>query len=707
MEMFGDLGGYIRYLKEKRNSFNHNALKLLYILAGIYFIVMAVINMVEDDMRMTVINSAASVWCLASLIISDRIKSNSADAINLIVFFTVIMSYFIVSGGAEGFTIVWLFIIPAAAMYFLSLYYGSLLSIIIGAVLSLYMWTPLNELGFQYSPIYLTRFPIVYWANVLMCICIFVRVERYEGRQQELLAYANSANTAKSDFLANMSHEIRTPMNAIMGMCELTLEADISEEVRDNCENIHVAGRNLLGIINDLLDFSKIESGKMELICEKYSLSSLLNDVINMAMARKGSKPIEFMVNVDPNVPDLLYGDEIRIKQIVINLLTNAIKFTSKGGVLLSVSERKESYGINLIISVKDSGIGIKEDSVDKIFNSFSRVDTKKNHAVEGTGLGLPISKRLVKMMDGVMTVSSEYGKGTEFRVVIPQKVIDPKPIITVHEPEKVNVIYYLDTKKFTADFVKKTYVEIIELMHKRFAVRAKHFIKVEDLKREISSGSYTHLFMGRDEYLKDRAYFDSIADKIEIAVVQERTGYVPVGKNIHNLYKPLYSLSAGNVINREKIFFNTTSANLSNEVEFTAPEALVLIVDDNEMNLKVAKGLLRPYKVKTVTASSGKDALELIKSQKFDMIYMDHMMSDMDGIETVSHIRKSDDEHNRNIPVVALTANAVSGVREMFLNAGFQDFVSKPIENAALQRSLKKWLPKEKIQKEQGIDDE
>ncbi|MGN1137025.1 MAG: ATP-binding protein, partial [Oscillospiraceae bacterium] len=170
---------------------------------------------------------------------------------------------------------------------------------------------------------------------------------------------------------------------------------------------------------------------------------------------------------------------------------TNAIKFTSKGGVLLSVSARKESYGINLIISVKDSGIGIKEDSIDKIFNSFSRVDTKKNHAVEGTGLGLPISKRLVKMMDGVITVSSEYGKGTEFKVVIPQKVIDPKPIITVHEPEKVNIIYYLDTKKFTADFVKKTYGEIIELMRKRFAVRAKQCMKLEEVKREISLNSH------------------------------------------------------------------------------------------------------------------------------------------------------------------------------------------------------------------------
>ncbi len=706
MELFGDLGRYIRYLKEKRNNFNHNALKLVYILAGIYFIVMAVINMVEDDMRMTFINSAASVWCLASVIISTRVKCNSVAAVNIIVFFTVIMSYFIVSGGAEGFTIVWLFIIPAAAMYFLSLYYGSLMSIIIGAVLSIYMWTPLNELGFQYAPVYLSRFPIVYWSNVVMCICIFVRVERYEDRQQELLDYANAANTAKSDFLANMSHEIRTPMNAIMGMCELTLEADIPEEVRDNCENIHVSGRNLLGIINDLLDFSKIESGKMELICDKYSLSSLLNDVINMTMARKGSKPIEFMVNVDPDMPDALYGDEIRIKQIVINLLTNAIKFTSKGGVLLSVSARKESYGINLIISVKDSGMGIKEDSIDKIFNSFSRVDTKKNRAVEGTGLGLPISKRLVKMMDGVITVSSEYGKGTEFKVVIPQKVIDPKPIITVHEPEKVNIIYYLDTKKFTADFVKKTYGEIIDLMCKRFAARTKHCMKLEEVKREISN-NYTHLFMGREEYMADRDYFESISDKIEIAVVQERTGYVPVGKNIHNLYKPLYSLSAGNVINKEKISFNTTSATPSNEVEFTAPEALVLIVDDNEMNLKVAKGLLIPYKVKTVTASSGKDALELIKRQKFDMIYMDHMMPDMDGIETVSHIRKSDDEYNRNIPIVALTANAVSGVKEMFLKAGFQDFVSKPIENAALKRSLKKWLPKEKIQKEQETDNE
>ncbi|MBQ7958828.1 MAG: hypothetical protein IJ330_03845 [Oscillospiraceae bacterium] len=282
-----------------------------------------------------------------------------------------------------------------------------------GIILCVYMWTPLSAIGYQYAPIYFIRFPIAYWANTIICIFIFSRSYRYQERQKELLEKANKANKAKSSFLANMSHEIRTPMNAIMGMCELNLAEDISDTVRENSENIRVSGKNLLNIINDLLDFSKIESGKMELVCHKYRLSSMLNEIINMAVARKGNKPIEILVNADPSIPDLLYGDEIRIKQVVMNLLTNAIKFTEHGGVILSVSSREESYGINLVFSVKDSGIGIEESAIDTIFSDYQQVDKKRNRFIEGTGLGLSISKQLVRMMDGVITISSEYGEGT------------------------------------------------------------------------------------------------------------------------------------------------------------------------------------------------------------------------------------------------------------------------------------------------------
>lgn len=420
MEWLKQLKPYIRNLKEKRNDFNVTVLSIGLAVFGAYYLIMSIICLVVKDTEMVIVNGIGCIWALGSILVFNHIKNKNVMAVSCMVFVVTFMCYLVWSGGNEGFGAIWLLIVPAVGMYFLSLYYGCLASVIMGIILSVYMWTPLSALGYQYTPIYFIRFPIAYWANTIICIFIFSRSYRYQERQKELLEKANKANKAKSNFLANMSHEIRTPMNAIMGMCELNLAEDISDTVRENSENIRVSGKNLLNIINDLLDFSKIESGKMELVCHKYRLSSMLNEIINMTVARKGNKPIEFLVNADPSVPDLLYGDETRIKQVIINLLTNAVKFTEHGGVIISVSSREESYGINLIISVKDSGIGIEESAIDKIFSDYQQADKKRNYFIEGTGLGLPISKQLVRMMGGVITVNSEYGEGTEFRVVIP-----------------------------------------------------------------------------------------------------------------------------------------------------------------------------------------------------------------------------------------------------------------------------------------------
>jgi len=663
-------------------------------------------NLMVNSYYMAIITAGIGVWMLISWFIFRSRKHTKVGILGVMLLMAVVMIYFVVSGGEEGFSFVWLFLVPPVGMYFFTLYYGGMFSLGLGILIAVYMWSPLHELGYSYSQTHLTRFPIVYFCETAVCLIIHYQMWCYKQEQKELLKKAEEASRAKSDFLANMSHEIRTPMNAIMGMCELVLaEENISDDVRDNCSNIHVSGRNLLGIINDILDFSKIESGKMELVSDYYDISSILNDVINMVMARKGDAQIEFMVDCDPNIPRRLYGDETRIRQIMVNLLTNAVKFTKEGGVLLTVSARKESYGVNLYFSVKDSGIGIKRENLGKIFRSFSQVDTKKNRAIEGTGLGLAISKQLVKNMGGVIHVDSAYGKGTEFTVVIPQKVVNEAPLALVKKTGKIKILCYIRFTKYTHPFIEANYKKIIANIGRGLELEYKVCRTLNELKQIlVKEPDYTHVIVAREEYQEAEGYFSCLAETMEITVVQERKNHITLPDNIHNIYKPFYSLAVANILNGKKAGFVAGTKDIF-KGRFTAKQAKILVVDDNEMNLKVALGLLKPYKMLIRTAESGEQAIEMVKSKEYHIIFMDHMMPGMDGVEATHIIREMEEDYFKNVPIVALTANAVTGAREMFLREGFQDFVTKPIEMNAMERTLRKWIPDELIEHEEEGD--
>ncbi|MBQ7933476.1 MAG: hypothetical protein IJ327_01630, partial [Lachnospiraceae bacterium] len=396
---------------------------------------------------------------------------------------------------------------------------------------------------------------------------------------------AQNAERSKSDFLANMSHEIRTPMNAIVGMCELILREDISEEVRENCFNIQNSGRSLLSIINDILDFSKIESGKAELIEEPFNIGSTINDVMNMAYTRKGDKNIEIIARVDPSIPRGLIGDEVRIKQIMINLVTNAVKFTNKGCVRLKVTYSRHSYGINLNVSVKDTGIGISEENLERLFTSFQQVDTKKNRSVEGTGLGLAISKRLVAKMGGFINVNSTYGEGSEFKFVIPLKVSDNKPFIFVKDAHKVRVAIHLNMSKYGHPRIAKQYRFLIKEATEKFGIYSQLFRDREELKRDILTEGFTHCIIAREEYCSDKEYFNSLAEKLDVVVIQDKNNAITLPKHVKCLYKPFYVLSIASVLNNEKYIVNLNEKNAA-AIRFTAPDAKVLIVDDNVTNL-------------------------------------------------------------------------------------------------------------------------
>ena len=511
---------------------------------------------------------------------------------------------------------------------------------------------------------------------------------------QDAKEKAEDANRAKSDFISNMSHEIRTPMNAIVGMTEILLRHDWGAQEKSYLMNIKNSGAALLSIINDILDISKIESGKLEVIEDEYEPMSLLNDLSMICLNRIGDKHIELIFDIDSNLPIKLYGDVLRLRQVIINIINNAIKFTEEGFVKLCIKAKQLSEEeILMKIAVSDSGQGIKEEDLDKLFGSFQQVDTRKNRNKEGTGLGLAISKQLVELMKGEIEVTSEYGKGSTFSFAIPQKVINKKRAADIkieHENRKIKISgmmsnnLQLDQLKSLVRLYQLEYVDCYEAEKKN--IHVDYFFADELIYHEIEKEIDT--------------YFTP--NGTELCILQNPMIESVWNEKVTVINKPLFSLNFCQVINDE--LTNSFFEMKENDNSFTAPDAQVLIVDDNEMNLKVAKGLLQPLQMQIDTADEGKKAIEMVQKKKYDLIFMDHMMPIMDGVETTKHIRELQDSYYKEVPIIALTANAVSGAKEMFLASEMNDFVAKPIEVKEICKKIRNWLPDEMIHKKIDI---
>ena len=698
-------------MKELKQDAGRTDIKSLSVFMAFFSGVMCIINICSHSYQMAMLTGGLGIWLVLNLLLFKVTKRVWIACVGILLGIGIMLLYFIISGGSEGtdgmsdgFSILWLFIVPPACTYFFKVYFGGGFSILLGVVLVAYFWTPLHTLGeiylsgYHYSETYLVRFPMVYFFDVIVCIFANYRIYTFRKKQAVLLAEAEKANHAKSDFLANMSHEIRTPMNAIVGMCELILrERDVSETVREYCFNIQNSGRSLLSIINDILDFSKIESGKLEMIEDEFNIASTLNDVMNMAVTRKENKNIELIVKVDPDIPIGIIGDEIRIRQVIINLVSNAIKYTNEGVIVIKVSMTRHDYGINLSVSVADTGIGISGEDLEKLFSSFQQVDTRKNRSVEGTGLGLAISKRLITQMGGYINVSSVYGKGSEFRFVIPLKVSNDTPFVLIKDAENIHAAGFIDRTKFGFEAVGQQYTALVEELSEALHTDIEMFGSMEELKAHMEQKECTHLFIGREEYITEREFMTEAAKKCKVVVVQDRDNAIEVPESIHCIFKPFYVLSVAAIFNNEKIMTSLNDRRNSS-IRFVAPKARILVVDDNAINLKVAVGLMRPYHMQVVTADSGREALFLLRSKDFDLVFMDHMMPELDGVETTRLIRERNDEYYKKLPIIALTANAVNGAREMFIQSGLNDYIAKPIELSALDRVLKTWLPRDLI---------
>ena len=510
---------------------------------------------------------------------------------------------------------------------------------------------------------------------------------------------ASQAAIAKSNFLASMSHEIRTPMNAITGMAELLLRGELSGESRSHVQDIKHSAANLLSIINDLLDFSKIEAGKLEIISTRYLLSSLVNDVVTIIKIRLMDKPIRFYTNIAGDIPDSLIGDEMRVRQILINLLANAVKYTEKGNIGLAIIQEKRTDDVTwLRITVNDTGYGIKPEDTEKLFDDFVRMNTKKNRALEGTGLGLAIVKRLCAAMGGDIAVTSEYGKGSTFTVRIPQGIGSSGPFSVVSNPEGKKVLVF----ERRASYAKSICWSLGNMGVPHFwADDEDAFAKA--LFREqwyfVFSGYGLH---DKIKSIMDRPNEDFPGGKRPLVALMVEWGLETYVPNARFLSIPVQSLSIANVLNGQAD--NRDYFEASGVIQHVFPKARMLVVDDISTNLRVAQGLLASYKATVDTCISGLEATEMVKRRDYDIVFMDHMMPEMDGIEATAIIRAWEKERSVGggnvpsaIPIVALTANAVSGMRELFIEKGFSDFLAKPVDVSKLDEILERWIPREK----------
>lgn len=494
-----------------------------------------------------------------------------------------------------------------------------------------------------------------------------------------------------NDFLANVSHELRTPVNAIIGLTTLCIDKSRHREVEGDLIAVRDAGRKVAEQIGDILDYSEIDRKKAVCNNEDYMLSSVLHDLVVDLKQYKG-KNVELIIDVDPSIPAVMNTDVAKLKKILRALITNGLKYTQKGGVYVRITTVNHEYGINLCIEVTDTGKGMTEYELEKVYDSFYQADSSRTRQGGGLGLGLAIASGFVALLGGFMTIDSKPDVGTTVNVSIPQRVVDPLSCMSVADPEKLCLGAFLHFEKYDHPAVRDYYNSMVLNIVKGLGIQMHRVNNSDNLKLLRDSVHLTHLFIGEDEYNDNVDLIEDLAKDVVVAVVANEDIVLPKNTHVKLLAKPFYCFPVVSILN------SSVGSKEEHIKKLRCEGVRALVVDDESMNLVVAKSIFGRYGMKVLTAASGQESIDICREKVFDIIFMDHMMSGMDGVEAMKRIRTDVSGLNGSIPIVALTANAMSSAKQMFLSEGFDGFVSKPVEIDELERVLKQVLPKSAI---------
>lgn len=512
----------------------------------------------------------------------------------------------------------------------------------------------------------------------------------------ERIAALEEMNERTEDFLTNVSHELRTPINAVTGISAVLLKNEQDVRRKKDLQAIQEAGRRLFDQIDDILDHTEINTGRLQISEDNYMISSIISDLNAELHITRGNQNVALLFDIATDLPSVLRGDGRKIKKMIRHLIENAVKFTKQGAAYIRIFGIKKAYGINLVIQVSDTGIGIDGEEIERLTERFYQSDGGRSRSAGGLGLGLSVVQGLTTAMEGFLQIKSEAGQGTTVMVSIPQKVVDAAPCMPLEEREELCVAFYDRPETYPIAKVWDFFNALISHLEQGLRVSVYRATQVAELDGLLGRVPLTHLFLGWAEYEENAEYFEKLSGQLRVVVIAEPGRLPRESSQIRLLRMPLSSFSIVNALN-DKVpvggaIGNGEYVDAFADRQMVCPGVRVLVVDDEIMNLVVARGIFKDYQLAVETAGSGAEAIALCKDKRYDLIFLDHMMPEMDGVEVMKQLRKRNPENAMRI--VALTANAVSGAREMFFAEGFDEFLAKPLEYTELERVFRKLLP-------------